>query len=358
MSKRIGTARWYEKYGRWQIKVQKDGVRKTFTSSVRGRKGQRIANEKADRWLDSVATDSNITVERLLRLYFGSRKRQGIKEQTLIIQKSRIKKSFQAINHMRVEDVSLYQLQSIFDGIAERSPSVNYLRVIKGDFTSFFKFAQRYGLKTVNANLLEIPKKAMQPERRFFTIEDCRVILTDDSTFRYKKRQRDEYITVYRFMLLTGLRIGETLSLRWSDISDGVISVQRNLNKFGEIDSTKTSQGVRKIPVTDMIQSLLDDTRHISKYIFNTDDLSISTSLIHGNFKRYCDYHQLSASNLHALRHAFVSLSDAVLPLNTVKSIVGHTEKMDTVGVYGHAFTDEFDKARDVLQKVFEKLKE
>ena len=47
MAKRTNTAVWLEKHERWQINVQKDGIRKTFTSSIPGRNGQREANRKA-----------------------------------------------------------------------------------------------------------------------------------------------------------------------------------------------------------------------------------------------------------------------------------------------------------------------
>ena len=52
MSKRTNTAQWEEKYQRWRIAVQKDGVRKQFYSSTPGRTGQREANRKADSWLE------------------------------------------------------------------------------------------------------------------------------------------------------------------------------------------------------------------------------------------------------------------------------------------------------------------
>ena len=38
--KRTNTAKWIESAHRWQINVQKDGVRKTFTSAKPGRTGQ------------------------------------------------------------------------------------------------------------------------------------------------------------------------------------------------------------------------------------------------------------------------------------------------------------------------------
>lgn len=50
--KRTNTAKWVESAQRGQINVQKDGKRKTFTSTKPGRTGQREANAKADAWLD------------------------------------------------------------------------------------------------------------------------------------------------------------------------------------------------------------------------------------------------------------------------------------------------------------------
>ena len=49
---RTNTAKWSESRKLWRIDVQRDGVQKSFYSSVPGRKGQRECNAKADRWLD------------------------------------------------------------------------------------------------------------------------------------------------------------------------------------------------------------------------------------------------------------------------------------------------------------------
>lgn len=56
--KRTNTAQWLPNQNRWQIKVQKDGVRRTFTSAKPGRTGQREANAKADAWLDEGITST------------------------------------------------------------------------------------------------------------------------------------------------------------------------------------------------------------------------------------------------------------------------------------------------------------
>lgn len=63
MGMRTNTAQWLPNQNRWQIKVQKDGVRKTFTSAKPGRTGQREANRKADLWLDEGISSTRLLVE-------------------------------------------------------------------------------------------------------------------------------------------------------------------------------------------------------------------------------------------------------------------------------------------------------
>ena len=65
MGKRTNSAVWMDKYNRWQIKVQKDGIRKTFYSSTKGRKGQRECHAKADAWLDDNIINASVKVATL-----------------------------------------------------------------------------------------------------------------------------------------------------------------------------------------------------------------------------------------------------------------------------------------------------
>lgn len=51
-TKRCSEAIWIESKQYWQVKVQRDGVRKGFTSSIPGRRGKHEAEAKADEWLE------------------------------------------------------------------------------------------------------------------------------------------------------------------------------------------------------------------------------------------------------------------------------------------------------------------
>ena len=69
--KRTNTAKWIESAQRWQINVQKDGVRKTFTSAKPGRTGQREANAKADAWLEKGIQNRKQTVSEAYVQYMA-----------------------------------------------------------------------------------------------------------------------------------------------------------------------------------------------------------------------------------------------------------------------------------------------
>lgn len=58
-------------------------------------------------------------------------------------------------------------------------------------------------------------------------------------------------ITLYKFLLATGCRIGEALALEWSDIdfSNSYISVTKTVNSYRKINSTKSKSGNRIIDI-------------------------------------------------------------------------------------------------------------
>lgn len=358
MTTRINSARWLENQQRWQIKVQRDGIRKTFTSSVKGRRGQRIANQKADEWLASVSLNPDASVQQMVRMFLEQKEKQGATAHSVKCFASFFNSwILPRLASKPIRKVTLYQWQSTIDERFKNAQATkSTLQAHKTLVVALCRFAKSYGVDTVDASLLRIPKNAKAVDRQSFTLDECNTILTDASVRRYNVEVADPYIDIYRMLLLTGMRRGECLALKWSDLKDGCIQVRRALTIDGSLNEGKTVNARRLIPITSQIQEILDRTPRRSRYIFNTDDLSIRSGTVSKCFKRYCEQHRFSTTNLHSLRHTFVSLSDSVLPLNTVKAIIGHSEAMDTVGWYGHIFGDEMDDARQVLEDTFEQI--
>ena len=72
MSQRKNEAKWIESRERWQINVQDDGERKTFTDSTPGKKGKVSCERKADKWLEEKLVDENKRCEFMLSRWIDS----------------------------------------------------------------------------------------------------------------------------------------------------------------------------------------------------------------------------------------------------------------------------------------------
>ena len=70
MTTRTNSAKWMGT--RWQINVQKDGQRKSFYSSKPGRTGQREANAKADKWLETGVAPTSMRVAEAYALWYDT----------------------------------------------------------------------------------------------------------------------------------------------------------------------------------------------------------------------------------------------------------------------------------------------
>jgi len=69
----------------------------------------------------------------------------------------------------------------------------------------------------------------------------------------------------------------------------------------------------------------------------------------------YCRVNDIPPVSAYEMRHTFVSVAKK-LPAGEVKDLVGHSEDMDTFGVYGHALTGEDTETAQAVNGMFLKL--
>lgn len=107
------------------------------------------------------------------------------------------------------------------------------------------------GLMTINPVVGVIIPKCEKVERRVLSVDEQDIFLA------YIERTKNWYEEMYKFMLLTGMRIGEIGGLQWEDIdlANRFIFVKRTLSyqyedgkKTMRLTSPKTENSVRKIP--------------------------------------------------------------------------------------------------------------
>lgn len=361
--KRTNTAVWLEKYNRWQIKVQKDGIRKTFTSSTPGRNGQRECNHKADEWLDDNITDSKLKVSEMTKRYM---------EQLILTTSRSHYRQYQGyfdnwinkkIGNVRIENISEHHLQSVINAAYAANLSKKTLSNIKACLLSFLKFCRACKATTLFVEGLYIPKGAQSKEKLILTPKDLKLLFSIETTLDHKKVVLEQYINAYRFQAITGLRPGEVLGLKWCDIEGNTVHLSRALNAYGEITKGKNDNARRLFCLTEFSNAILIDQKVLSKeqeiksdFVFtNIYGEPIKQVNYYKHWKTYCTVNNITQTSPYELRHTFVSVVKT-LPEGLLKAVIGHSKDMDSFGTYGHEIEGELQTTAQLIQDIFSKI--
>ena len=164
----------------------------------------------------------------------------------------------------------------------------------------------------------------------------------------------DPYINAYRFQVLTGLRPGELLGLRWEDIHGGVVYISRSINVDGEETQGKNQNAVRSFALSARARSVLEDQRRITGSTGSVFRIS-SEPYYRDRWQAYCRANGILPTTAYELRHTFVSVAKT-LPEGEVKGLVGHSQDMDTFGVYGHTLSGDDENTAQAVNAAFDKL--
>lgn len=359
-TKRKNEAVWDGK--RWSIKVQTNGVRKSFYSSITGKKGKIDCERKADDWLENSLQGENIKVSVLFDSFIEDMKQLDKSYgQYESFGKTRI---VPAIGNKRIGSVSEQDLQEIIHTASRDGLSKKTQRNLRGCMTSFIKYCRKRKCTTLVPADLEIRRSAPTYEKRTLQPEEIKKIFSTDLT-KYKGRIiEDRYIHLYRFAICTGLRPSELLGLQWGDISDGTITVHRYINKDGKFTSGKNANAHRTFRLSVKAQEALAQQKqelkdeHIaSVWVFPwTDGNFTSLNNLYKAWKRYAEHNGITPVSLYEMsRHTFVSLNKH-MPIELLKIVAGHSETMQTTDTYGHLLQGELELAKAYQDKVMKDL--
>lgn len=354
MSKRTNTAQWEEKYQRWRIAVQKDGVRKQFYSSTPGRTGQREANAKADRWLDDGIGVKARRVEDLYQEWYATVvKTTGTGNQRNIESRWRTR-ILPAIGRKRITSLTEQDLQDVVndaysDGLAKKS-----LQSLCADMRAFCKWCRAKKLTTFHPEGLHVPAGARSKGKKVLQPDALITLFRVDTTLYRGKRVHDDFIHAYRFQVLTGLRPGELVGLRWADVKGGTVFISRAVNVLGEQTRGKNDNAVRAFVLSDLARAVLEQQRAVTGAGESVFCLK-SEAYYYKRWQVYCRVNDIPPVSAYEMRHTFVSVAKK-LPAGEVKDLVGHSEDMDTFGVYGHALTGEDTETAQAVNGMFLKL--
>lgn len=348
MDRRTNTATWSEKYSRWQINVQRDGRRRSFYSSTPGRKGQREANAKADAWLVDGVDNTGTRVSALYADFIAAKKESTGRSHWQMVE-SRYKNHIEPIiGHKRIGKITENDLQDVINkAYSQHGLAAKTLCSLRADLVAFLKFCRRAKVTTLLPEGLTIPAGSKRPEKRIVQPRDLVKLFNCDTTIYRGQRVPEPYIHAFRFEVLTGFRPGEINGLEWDDIVGMDVHLKRAKNAFGEITQGKNRNAVRLHTMSALAAAEIEAQRQITGGGASVFEIS-TLQTYRKHWQRYLSANDMGYTTPYELRHTFVSIAKR-LPEGLVKPLVGHSQSMDTFGVYGHEIEGE---ANDTAQRV------
>lgn len=171
--------------------------------------------------------------------------------------------------------------------------------------------------------------------------------------------------------ILTGMRIGEVVGLRWGDIdyTHNVIHVERTVSKaYDPADQTeryfvgppKSRAGYREVPLLPVLRRCLREvgrkSPQTSSYVVGDSPRHAHIRCVRESYARFLKRHKLPCINFHGLRHTYATLLVASGgDIKTISTLLGHSDVALTLNLYVHP---SLESKRKVANRAFRKLRQ
>lgn len=320
----------------WRIDVSKAGKRKSVYA-----KTPREAAQKAKAWLLCDVTYSHDRLEDLWDKYIEELKllkSESTYHQPESFGRCRIKP---IVGKVKLHDFTDAHFKRVLDAAAKDGLSLKTLKGIKHEFGKFFAWCRRHSLTDYAPSTdVKIPgnargklsrsngKAALQPK--------CfQILMSSNQTTYNGKVVEDDFVELYRYMAVTGLRPGEAIHFRNCDISKNytMSRVVGSINIYQEKTNGKNDSAIRSFPNCKLAVEILHRQRAKMDNIKPTDLLfgCSSQSILRDNWYRYCEYNGIPRITPYELRHSFLSYANGLKYQNaTLNKAVGHIKEIDS----------------------------
>lgn len=164
--------------------------------------------------------------------------------------------------------------------------------------------------------------------------------------------------------LYTGLRIGELLALKWSDIDlkNGVVTVCKTCyddNTNGHlcrmIDTPKTKTSYRLIPIPKQLIPILKEIKNKngSEWVVGDKEKTIFIRSYQSSFALLLKKLNIPHHGFHSLRHTFATRAlESGMDVKTLSDLLGHKNSTVTLNRYAHSLLSHKHEMMNKLGKM------
>ena len=269
------------------------------------------------------------------------------------------------LGDVELTDLTPFILQKFITGLTEngnkrtgKGLSPNFVKTILSIVQNSLKTAHLVGyLPEYSANKIKRPKPKEKQVECFSAWEQKKI---EEAALSAKK---DKYRGII-LCLYTGLRIGELLALTWNDIDfdKNILSVTETCHDGNEngkhvriIDTPKTENSRRQIPLSKTLVKMLKDMRKKSKceFVITDGEKPVFIRSYQRTFELFLKKLKLPHKGFHSLRHTFATRAlECGMDVKSLSEILGHKNAVITLNRYAHSLWEHKAEMMNKLSKM------
>ena len=259
--------------------------------------------------------------------------------------------SFNNFKNRKIRFINEDDLEDfIIDSITENnltSKAYSNLRTITRGLFMYAKKKNKTGLNINNFfDDLDLSNKIFSKSKRLSENN----VFSDDELLKIQKELESEpKITKLGILLAiyTGMRVGEIVALKWEDVFDDYIHINRHQIMYKDdtgkrvyhiVDCTKTDAGTRDVVIIPKVKKILKEARKINpftEYVFEKNGEPVSIHALAMVLYRTCDKLNINRRGMHVLRKTYATrLINAGVDEAIITFQMGHVDFRTTKDYY------------------------
>ena len=163
----------------------------------------------------------------------------------------------------------------------------------------------------------------------------------------YEETQDASFLAV-KVNFLLGLRVGELVALKWSDLCDAnhIHIVREEIrdqtdNSYEVVEHTKTNKD-RFVVVVPKALDILNRIERQGEYLFMRNGERITAIRIATILRKYANYQGVRIKSSHKMRKTYASnLNACGVPLDCIREMLGHSSLNTTLGYIYNPLTEK-----------------